>query len=63
MIDRAPASTNNGPTILIAEDDVEIRTALERILGYEGYSTVVAGDGSAALAAVAEGGLLSLIHI
>ena len=43
-----------GATILIAEDDQQIRTALERILGYEGYSTIAVGDGAAALAAVAE---------
>jgi two-component system response regulator MprA len=41
-------------TILVAEDDAEIRTALERILGYEGYAVVTAGDGAAALAAVAD---------
>ncbi len=41
-------------TVLIAEDDPEIRTALERILTYEGYRTVAVGDGPAALAAVAE---------
>ncbi len=41
-------------TVLIAEDDPEIRTALERILGYEGYRTTSAGDGAAALMAVAE---------
>lgn len=40
--------------ILIAEDDAEIRTALERILGYEGYETRSVGDGAAALAAVRE---------
>ncbi len=41
-------------TVLIAEDDPEIRTALERILSYEGYSVVAAGDGAAALGAVTE---------
>ncbi|MGH1492999.1 MAG: response regulator transcription factor [Acidimicrobiales bacterium] len=40
--------------VLIAEDDPEIRTALERILGYEGYETITANDGAAALEAVAE---------
>jgi two-component system response regulator MprA len=43
----------NGSTVLIAEDDEEIRTALERILAYEGYTTIVANDGAAALEAVA----------
>ncbi|MEO1061393.1 MAG: response regulator transcription factor [Actinomycetota bacterium] len=36
-------------TVLIAEDDAEIRTALDRILRYEGYDVVVAEDGAAAL--------------
>jgi len=35
--------------ILIAEDDPEIRTALERILTYEGYGVHTANDGAAAL--------------
>ena len=47
---------HNGPAprVLIAEDDPEIRTALERILGYEGYGVVTSNDGAAALAAVAD---------
>lgn len=40
--------------ILIAEDDVEIRTALERILRYEGYEPLPVNDGAAALEALAE---------
>ena len=43
------------PTVLVAEDDPEIRTALQRILAYEGYAVVTANDGAAALAAVADG--------
>ena len=43
-----------GATVLIAEDDKEIRTALERILTYEGYETSSVSDGAAALEAVAE---------
>lgn len=38
--------------ILIAEDDPEIRTALERILKYEGYTPLLANDGAAALDAI-----------
>ena len=38
--------------ILIAEDDPEIRTALERILKYEGYTPHLANDGAAALEAI-----------
>ncbi len=41
-----------GLSILIAEDDPEIRTALERILTYEGYEVHTANDGAAALEAV-----------
>ena len=40
------------PQILIAEDDAEIRMALERILDYEGYRTRTVADGAAALEAV-----------
>jgi two-component system response regulator MprA len=42
--------------VLIAEDDDEIRHALERILGFEGYRTLVATDGAAALSSVVEHG-------
>ncbi len=38
-------------TILIAEDDQQIREALDRILRFEGYDTVLANDGAAALEA------------
>lgn len=41
-------------TVLIAEDDNEIRTALERILKYEGYAPIVVNDGAAALEAIDE---------
>ena len=40
--------------VLIAEDDVEIRTALERILRYEGYNPITVNDGAAALEAIGE---------
>lgn len=39
-------------TVLIAEDDPEIRTALERILNYEKYKVLTAKDGAEALEAV-----------
>lgn len=42
------------PLILIAEDDPEVRQALERILSFEGYRHVSANDGAAALEAVKE---------
>lgn len=41
--------TDTNPTVLIAEDDSEIRFALERILGYEGDRTVSVNDGAAAM--------------
>ncbi len=47
------SSATPGGVVLIAEDDPEIRLALERILGYEGYRPISAGDGAAALEAVA----------
>ncbi len=40
-------------SILIAEDDPQIRQALDRILRFEGYETVVVNDGAAALEAFA----------
>ena len=39
-------------TILIAEDDRQVREALERILRFEGYDVVAVTDGAAALEAV-----------
>lgn len=41
-------------TVLVAEDDNEIRTALERILRYEGYEPITVKDGAAALEAITE---------
>jgi two-component system response regulator MprA len=41
-------------TVLIAEDDKQIRDALDRILRFEGYDTVVVNDGAAALEAIVE---------
>lgn len=40
--------------VLVAEDDPEIRKALERILDYEGYEVVSVADGAAALEAASE---------
>ncbi len=41
-------------SVLIAEDDKQIREALDRILRFEGYETVVVNDGAAALEAITE---------
>lgn len=38
--------------LLVAEDDAEIRKALERILTYEGYDVIAVADGAAALAEI-----------
>ena len=40
--------------LLVAEDDAEIRQALDRILTYEGYEVVTVNDGAAALEAILE---------
>ncbi len=41
-------------TVLVAEDDKQIREALERILKFEGYGVVAVGDGAAALEALTD---------
>ena len=48
--------TNGQPErrLLVAEDDPEIRQALERILSYEGYEVIAVNDGAAALEAAVE---------
>jgi two-component system response regulator MprA len=42
-------STDNAVKILIADDDTAVRTALERVLAFNGYDVIGAGDGVAAL--------------
>ncbi|MDJ0771388.1 MAG: response regulator transcription factor [Ilumatobacter sp.] len=46
------ATTNATTTLLVAEDDLQVREALERILGFEGYEVVSVTDGAAALEAI-----------
>ncbi len=46
---------NSASSILIVEDDPAVREALERALGFEGYSIETARDGAVALSAVQEG--------
>ena len=41
-------------TVLVAEDDDALRTSLEKVLRFEGYKVVTAGDGAEALELVAE---------
>jgi two-component system response regulator MprA len=43
---------NATTTLLVAEDDRQVREALERILGFEGYEVVSVTDGAAALEAI-----------
>jgi two-component system response regulator MprA len=43
------------PTILIADDERNIRSTLSRGLGLEGYATLEAGDGVEALEVLATG--------
>lgn len=45
---------NRPHRLLVAEDDAEIRQALDRILTYEGYEVITANDGAAALEAIRE---------
>lgn len=45
-------NTQRQHRLLVAEDDAEIREALERILTYEGYEVIAVNDGAAALEAV-----------
>ena len=40
--------------LLVAEDDAEIRQALDRILTSEGYQVIIVSDGAAALEAIQE---------
>ncbi len=47
-------SPNHSHRLLVAEDDAEIRQALDRILTYEGYDVVTVNDGAAALEAIQE---------
>ncbi len=47
-------NTSN-PTVLVADDDTTIRRNLVRLLRSEGYQTIEAADGDAALAGVHEG--------
>ena len=47
-------SVQSQPRLLVAEDDGEIRQALDRILTYEGYNVITVNDGAAALEAIGE---------
>ncbi len=52
MMTTMNATTNATTTLLVAEDDLQVREALERILGFEGYEVVSVTDGAAALEAI-----------
>lgn len=46
---------NNHRTVMIVEDDFDIRDALTQILEFEGYHVVVAGNGQEALMQLRDG--------
>lgn len=43
---------NDGPRVLVAEDDPAVRSAVTRVLELEGYRVTSVNDGAAALAAI-----------
>ena len=45
-------SASHSHTVLVAEDDRQVREALDRILQFEGYEVIAVNDGAAALAAI-----------
>lgn len=45
----APLVENRAPTVLLAEDDEDLRFAIGEVLHAEGYHTVLASSGSSAL--------------
>lgn len=42
-------TTNEAPTVLVAEDDPSVRKAVERVLELEKYNVITVNDGAAAL--------------
>jgi signal transduction histidine kinase len=56
MQETTAASTGGGETILLVEDDREIRTLLSNMLSGKGYRVLEAGDGNAALEVYARAG-------
>jgi putative two-component system response regulator len=56
--DRPPLADRSGmsdrdPTVLVVDDQEDVRHVLGRLLGHEGYGVALAADGAAALEAVA----------
>ena len=45
-------TTNDAPTVLVAEDDPSVRKAVERVLELEKYNVITVNDGAAALEAL-----------
>ena len=56
-----PAAASCMTTILIVEDDTGIRTGIARLLRLQGYGTLEAGGGAAALEALRRGGVAAVI--
>jgi two-component system response regulator MprA len=53
-VKEAPVSTESQSSILIVEDDANLRSVLERTLRFEGYEVTTCNDGVAALAELHE---------
>ena len=57
----APAGTPNGETILLVEDDPQVRTIVTRMLEGNGYRVIAAADGEEALQQAGLGGRIDLL--
>jgi CheY-like chemotaxis protein len=52
--DRETPSTDRRPLVMVIDDDTDIRTAIQDLLDGEGFATVGAADGQAALNLLAD---------
>lgn len=52
MASTSNAAVNDGPRVLVAEDDPAVRSAVTRVLELEGYRVTSVNDGAAALSAI-----------
>lgn len=49
------------PTVLVADDDADVRRVLRKVLAASGFATVEADSGAGALALVAAGGIDAIV--